>query len=439
VKHVMPLVNSALAQANRRLGRDQDDRGHLWGSGRCKSIPGAGRPDWSMSSPSATDHEDRYVNQLPGDTKVSTKWHPDLRKTNPVEWGLPLRQVQSYGRDRGVRYGFIITDACLVVLRFRQDQIGSGIATTRSTRIVPVPETETTPDARARALSTTSTSSARTTTSSVRSSSTEHEGSVYSDTQSTASFLAPQYCDIPWSNHNKTFQGSTPSGRNPKLTIRLALFYLCLLARYSPNSSIGHDYPPLDSWAKRSAEYVHNSTGATVAVTKLPADATVVELPRSSSSTQSQVGAGSPNNSASRAQSAERGTIVTGTESVTGTEGGVRATRSNVRFAKETAGLQDGEGTVHASIADRSRSGAHSSTPRSGSPGVSALSGHGTTARSSSPGVSALGGHGTTARSSSPGGSTAPSGHGTTGGTTTTSNRGNAARGGRGGRGGKKE
>jgi hypothetical protein len=316
-----------------------------------------------------------------------------------------------------VRYGFIITDAHLVVLRFRRWQIEAGIAQSRSRRVAPVRHTGA-PDPSVPSTNTQARASSPASGNSLSGTGASPppqppEDPTYSDRNPTTGFAPPEFCAIPWSDHNMTLDGKT-ANRRPKLTIRLALFYLCLLARYSPDTSIGHEYPPLNSWTKRGAAYVHNSTGATV--TQPPANATVIEppqqVPQSSSTTRPEgTTSASRSNSATRTQSSDQVTAATGTERNT-----VR-TRSGVRFANETMGPSGGA-TAHAPLADRSQgggtsgSGAHSSTARSSSPGVSALSGHGTTARSSSPGGSALSGHGTTARSSSPGASATLSGHG---------------------------
>jgi hypothetical protein len=398
-KHLMPLVNAALVHANGLLRRPADDQTHLWGGGRTATKNERGRPDWSLCSRSKLTLSGKYLNLVPGDTKLSNKWRPSMPRENG-EWELPIRQVQSYGCSLKVRYGFIITDAHLVVLRFRRSQIEPGIAQSRARRAVSarhtgapdpsVPSTNT----QARASSPASGNSPPNTGTSP--SPPPPEDPTYSDTDPTTEFARPEYCAIPWSDYNMTPQGK-PANKSPKLTIRLALFYLCLLARYSPDTSIGHEYPPLNSWTKKGAGYVHNSTGATA--TQPPANATVIEppqqVPQSSSTTRPEgTTSASRSNSATRTQSSDQVTAATGTERNT-----VR-TRSGVRFANETMGPSGGA-TAHAPLADRSQgggtsgSGAHSSTARSSSPGVSALSGHGTTARSSSPGASAtLSGHG---------------------------------------------
>jgi hypothetical protein len=72
-----------------------------------------------------------------------------------------------------------------------------------------------------------------------------------------------------------TLDGKPVKRRKPVLTVRLALFYLSLLAQYSPDTTIGYNYPPLDSWTKTDSGYIHNSTGKTAA--DCPENATVVE------------------------------------------------------------------------------------------------------------------------------------------------------------------
>ncbi|KAK4154006.1 hypothetical protein C8A00DRAFT_14844, partial [Chaetomidium leptoderma] len=273
-KYTMPLVNAALIQANGLLGHDDNHRGHIWATGRGGTT--SGRPDWSVCSPDRKHQSGRYVNLVPGDTKVSKKWLPTLKRDNLAQWALPIRQVFSYSRDLKVRYGFIITDADLVVLRFRRFEIGPGSSQSRPMRAYL---------ARARMLSTASDTSAISATSLARPpSSTGAQGSEYSDSQPTGEFAPPEYCTIPWSNYNTALDGKPSKRKSPVLTVRLALFYLCLLAGNSPDTSMGHDYPPLNSWTKTGAGYVHNSTGKKV--TQPPENATVVD-PRSNSSTRS--------------------------------------------------------------------------------------------------------------------------------------------------------
>ncbi|KAH6611765.1 hypothetical protein B0J18DRAFT_82782 [Chaetomium sp. MPI-SDFR-AT-0129] len=274
-KHTMPLVNAALVRANNLLNQDPRNRGHLWASGRGGGI--TGRPDWSLCSPSQRHSSGKYVNLLPGDTKLSRKWVPNLKERNESEWALPVRQVMSYSRDLGVWYGFIITDHHLVVLRFSRFEIGDGIARSRLRRVAaPSSQTSIQPSGHSRSPSTASNTSGG---------AGQRPPSRFSDSEPTNEWQPPQFCAIPWSNHNLTVNGKPSGAKAPVLTVRLGLFYLSLLALCGPDTAIRYDYPPLDSWIRTKAGYVHNSSGKKV--TSIPENATVVERATSPPGSQS--------------------------------------------------------------------------------------------------------------------------------------------------------
>jgi hypothetical protein len=218
-KHTIPLVNDALAHAYETLKKSKALRGHYLASGRQSSI--SGKPDWSLCSPSRPGKGNaKYANLVPGDTKLSRKWNPGMAASHNEQWALPVRQVLSYSRDLGVRYGFIITDSHLVVLRFRKIRDGSGLNQLR-------------------------------------------RDDQPSSAPAGNRFAPPEYCPIPWNAHNRTRDGKS-SGKNPDLTVRLALFYLSLLTMQSVDSSMRSRYPPLDSWTREETGYVHNSSGERV-------------------------------------------------------------------------------------------------------------------------------------------------------------------------------
>jgi len=50
------------------------------------------------------------------------------------EWQNAVAQTVSYSAERHVRYGFIVTDTVLVVLRIARRYTGKGLATDRSPR-----------------------------------------------------------------------------------------------------------------------------------------------------------------------------------------------------------------------------------------------------------------------------------------------------------------
>lgn len=94
-------------------------------------------PDWAAvrRAESPESPHTRAANILPGDTKISSKWKSaDLElgdratyNANP-DSAKPVLQVYNYCLKANVRYGYIITDHELVVLRIRTlDEIDAGI------------------------------------------------------------------------------------------------------------------------------------------------------------------------------------------------------------------------------------------------------------------------------------------------------------------------
>ena len=103
------------------------------------------------------------------------------------EWEKVLSQVTSYMAENDCRYGFIITDAHLVVLRL---SLGDTTAA----------------------------------------------GQTYAN---------PEYCDIPWGGVDQEI-----SGAGAGLTPKLALFFLCLLASCKGKTHIASKYARLNCWRK---------------------------------------------------------------------------------------------------------------------------------------------------------------------------------------------
>lgn len=212
-----------------------------------------------------------------------------MKVDDEAEWALPVRQVMSYSRDLGVRYGFIITDGHLVVLRFSRIEIGDGIARSRPRRVaVPPPQANIQSPGHSRSASTASTISDGT---------GQRPPSRFSDREPTNEWQRPQFCVIPWFNYNSTVTGKPSGAKAPVLTVRLGLFYLSLLALYGSDTAIRYNYPPLDSWISTKTGYVHSSSGKKVA--SIPENATVVE--RATSPPRSQ--SGSSGGDSSRAPS----------------------------------------------------------------------------------------------------------------------------------------
>lgn len=139
------------------------------------------------------------------------KWYPDMidkvndekvknKKTLVQEWGKVLSQVTTYMADNDCRYGFIITDAHLVVLRL------ACIDTNAADR----------------------------------------------------EYANPEYCDIPWGGEDKE-----DSGAEPGLTPKLALFFWYLLASCNRRTQIASKYPNMNCWHKwdHPRKYINTYTG----------------------------------------------------------------------------------------------------------------------------------------------------------------------------------
>ncbi|KAI4173227.1 MAG: hypothetical protein LQ343_003054 [Gyalolechia ehrenbergii] len=101
------------------------------------------RPDWAavrrlhdvnMPLHTQTTIEPRTMikprSALPGDTKISSKWKSSQiidgeLKTRPKgDWYKPIHQVYGHCKRARARYGYIITDEELVVMRFDSEHSG---------------------------------------------------------------------------------------------------------------------------------------------------------------------------------------------------------------------------------------------------------------------------------------------------------------------------
>lgn len=144
----------------------------------------------------------------------------------------------TYACSLNVRYGYLITDRHLVVFQFAREAVGPGLSASREQRVVPA-ATHTRAESSSTDLSTTfqtlSISSA-----------------PCSDRSPTTDFQQPKYQVIDWIS----------SGEGV-LTVKLALFYLCLTAGHGP-SNIQVSYPRLNSWCRlENGTFRHNTSGRT--------------------------------------------------------------------------------------------------------------------------------------------------------------------------------
>lgn len=88
-------------------------------------------PDWAGVKAA----RDGYRNCCPGETKLSTKWHSVDERKDHYYW--PTAQVLNYcGKEWKPRYGYLITQEELALLRFSRERISSGLAAHRSPRVI---------------------------------------------------------------------------------------------------------------------------------------------------------------------------------------------------------------------------------------------------------------------------------------------------------------
>ncbi|KAH8909442.1 hypothetical protein BR93DRAFT_935200 [Coniochaeta sp. PMI_546] len=248
-RFMFPVVNGALARASEVLKLDEV---FYLGPGSW-----AGSMDWALVSRNRVD-EGCYSSLLPGDTKLSAKWQPKMEKSPDVrvryQWSLPLSQATTYSVHSGCRYGFIITDKHLVLIRISIERVSEGLATSRPSR---------------QSSSHQRIISAETDISSgLDAMSLDSFGahSYLDDNPMNPEYQPPEYVVVPWGSHG--------AGR---LTVKMSLFCLCLMAGCG-DVAFSTDYPPLDSWRQEARRLFRHNTSGLVAK-HLPKGATL-EDPR---------------------------------------------------------------------------------------------------------------------------------------------------------------
>ncbi|KAK5999027.1 hypothetical protein PT974_01414 [Cladobotryum mycophilum] len=218
-RFICPIVNYALA--------GQPGSCHYGRGTRC---PSKHEPDWLVIS-SNWIGDKGYINVLPGDTKLDSKWWPSMihDPDNFEEWQKVMHQAVSYMIKEENRYGFIITDANMVVLRLTRRPVENGIAAGRPRRGNLASHQRQISDA----------------------SMVDPESSFVDDNTMNWDYYPPEFAVIPWDTYG--------SG---KLTIKLALWCLAMIAA-NGDRYIACSYPNLDSWRRGNDGYVHNTSGAT--------------------------------------------------------------------------------------------------------------------------------------------------------------------------------
>ena len=130
VKWNQSTVCEALLATHRRLGPHHGHVVMVKGGQAHNPVPekkGLLRPDWAAVI-RYTRRGGKPKNILPGDTKLSKKWSSGKivlegldKEGKDADWILPLSQVYTYCLHSDSRYGYIITDKELVVLRCRPE------------------------------------------------------------------------------------------------------------------------------------------------------------------------------------------------------------------------------------------------------------------------------------------------------------------------------
>ncbi|AEO65305.1 uncharacterized protein THITE_2112160 [Thermothielavioides terrestris NRRL 8126] len=238
-RSTVPAVNAALLQAQKLC--NHLPLLHLGRRGRCRyGEDGRIHPDWVLVSSNEFMSDQRFASIMPGDTKLSARWQPNLYLKNREQWKHPIRQVLTYSNEVWCRYGFLITDNELVVFQFAIEHVDPGIATFRNPRQSQQPQHQ-------RVVSTVSDLS-----DSVQAMSISSRTQSYVETGKGYEYQNPRYRVIPWANHGEG-----------DLTVKSALFYLCMMAGYG-SRHVATAYPKLNTWWYLSDGTLrHNTTGFT--------------------------------------------------------------------------------------------------------------------------------------------------------------------------------
>jgi hypothetical protein len=248
---IMPPVNAALSHALKCAKLDNAFDIHLGRAARTYEEPDGDRrfkPDWA----GCAEHRKlvfpygfRYANLLPGDSKVSHKWHSSsignhLSPADLTLWKDPVRQILQYCNSNSCRYGYLITDLEFVALRVSPMSTEVGSSTTRQSSR-PVAETHT------RHISTSTTMSQL--SASLQGLSVDTDSSYRPGGFADDGYIV-EYRSVPWESSGKQH-----------LTIHLGLFYLAWLATVGDNT-LQFSYPSFDScWPLLDGTFIHNTTG----------------------------------------------------------------------------------------------------------------------------------------------------------------------------------
>lgn len=130
IKWTHSIISNALSAAQRFLQVRDTERIYMCRGGQAKWLKEEAtidrHPDWAAVKNSTINKKprDKARNLLPGDTKLSSKW--SSAEINPgeiedddrrEEWFQPMAQIFTYCVHNRARYGYLITDKELVVVR----------------------------------------------------------------------------------------------------------------------------------------------------------------------------------------------------------------------------------------------------------------------------------------------------------------------------------
>ena len=206
IKWNQSIVSHALSNAQDHLNNGQEnDTIYMVKGGQAKYPDDSSRyrPDWGAVKRTA-NCTTKPETILPGETKLSQKWSSRKIKLGPVyedyettKWLPPVSQIFSYCVRSNSRYGYLITDEELVVVRIREE-----------------PRTDS------------------------QSAVDTHESIESSDSTCARYIGILEYQAIPWTK-DTTSEDEKCKG----MTMNLALWWLHMMA--AEDSSIKTHYPPL--------------------------------------------------------------------------------------------------------------------------------------------------------------------------------------------------
>ncbi|KAK6854081.1 hypothetical protein PG995_009174 [Apiospora arundinis] len=242
-RDIIPSVNHALKRLALRMNKSENEAFHIGRAGRSHSkndkTEGRKRPDWVVGRMDG----DKFERIMAGESKPGKKWYPhspvkkdphdpdeekEMPAARPAEdedrprleeenWMKPIKQVLGYSDELGCLHSFIITEEELVVYKFEKE---TGPAPSTSGPERPSSgSSDTLPDNPVH--------SGDKSTEAVRRNPDRNKKIVVTfksqdqgdKEKEERVYYSVKYKVIPWANHGEG-----------KLTVRLGLFMMCVLA-----------------------------------------------------------------------------------------------------------------------------------------------------------------------------------------------------------------